>query len=75
MMMSRKKAFTDSVADVLRFCAYLFLLVDVIILSVFLFWFWAKGIWFSAHGLDRIVCRSRARTWCLDTASRLYHGE
>ncbi|MBN1360433.1 MAG: hypothetical protein JW993_07570 [Sedimentisphaerales bacterium] len=56
--MSWKKTLTDNAADVLRFCGYLFLLLDAIVLSVFLFWFLAKGVWFFAHWLDRIIFSS-----------------
>jgi hypothetical protein len=53
--MGWKKTFTDNAADVLRFCGYLFLLLDAIMLSVFLFWFLGKVIWFFAHWLNRVI--------------------
>jgi hypothetical protein len=54
-MMSWRKTFTDNAADVLRFGGYLFLLLDAIVLSVFLFWLLGKSVWFFAHWLDRVV--------------------
>ena len=53
--MSWKKAVTDNAAEVLRFCGYLFLLLDAIALSVFGFWFLTKVIWFAAAWLDRVL--------------------
>lgn len=54
-MVSWKKTFTDRVADVLRFSGYLFLMLDAILLSIFLFWLLAKSMWFFAHWLDRTL--------------------
>ncbi|MDI6450495.1 hypothetical protein [Anaerobaca lacustris] len=53
--MSWRKTITDNAAEVLRFCGYLFVLLDAIVLSAFLFWFLAKAIWFAAGWLDRAI--------------------
>jgi hypothetical protein len=53
--MSWRKTLTDHAADGLRFCGYLFLFLDGIVLSVFAFWFLTKTIWFAAGWLDRII--------------------
>ena len=43
--MGWRRTFTDHIADVLRFAAYIFLAFDVIVLSGFLFWFIARFVW------------------------------
>jgi hypothetical protein len=53
--MSWRKTFIDHIADVLRFCGYLFLFLDAIVLSLFAFWCIAKTIWFAARWLDRTI--------------------
>ncbi len=44
-LMSWKRKFTDHIADVLRFAAYVFLAFDAVVLSIFLFWFIVKFTW------------------------------
>ncbi len=43
--MSWKKKFSEKIAETLRFAAYLFLALDAILLSMFLFWFLVKFLW------------------------------
>ena|GEM_PF-2091004 len=50
--MSWRKRLTDHIADVLRFAAALFLALDAIVLSGFLFWFIARFIWRFAQYID-----------------------
>jgi hypothetical protein len=50
--MSWKKKISEKIADLLRFAAYLFLALDTILLSVFLFWFLARLLWRFAQFVD-----------------------
>jgi len=50
--MSWRKKVTDNIADFLKFAAHLFLAFDVIVLSMFLFWFITKFIWRFAQYID-----------------------
>jgi len=50
--MSWRKKVTDNIADFLKFAAHLFFAFDVIVLSMFLFWFITKFIWRFAQYLD-----------------------
>jgi len=50
--MSWRKKLTDNISDVLRFTTYIFLALDGIALSAFLFWFLAKFIWRFAQYID-----------------------
>jgi len=50
--MSWRKKITDNISDVLRFTAYIFLALDGIVLSVFLFWFLAKFLWRFTQYID-----------------------
>jgi len=43
--MSWRKKITDHIAEILRFAAHLFIALDVIALSIFLFWFITRFIW------------------------------
>jgi hypothetical protein len=53
--MSWKKKFSERIADLLRFAAYLFLALDTILLSVFLFWFLAKFLWRFMQYVDHHI--------------------
>lgn len=50
--MSWRKKITDHIADILRFAAHIFIALDVILLSGFLFWLLAKFIWRLAQYID-----------------------
>ncbi len=43
--MSWKKKLSEKIADTLRFAAYLFVALDTILLSIFLFWFLVRFLW------------------------------
>ena len=46
------KKITDRIADVLRHAAYLFLALDAIVLSGFLFWLIVRFVWRFAQFID-----------------------
>jgi len=50
--MSWRKKLTDHIGDTLRFAGYLFLALDAIVLSVFLFWFIVRFICRFAQYID-----------------------
>ncbi len=50
--MSWRKKVTDNIADLLRFAAHIFIAFDVIVLSIFLFWFIARFIWRFAQFIN-----------------------
>ena len=49
------KKITDRIADVLRHAAYLFLVLDAIVLSGFLCWLIIKTIWRFGQYLDHLI--------------------
>jgi len=50
--MSWKRKFTDQIANLLRFGAYVFLAFDAIVLSAFLFWLIIRFVWRFAQYID-----------------------
>lgn len=50
--MSWRKKITDSIGDILRFTGYLFIALDIIALSIFLFWFVIKFIFRFAQFIN-----------------------
>ena len=53
--MSWKQIVSEHIAGILRFTGYVFLAFDVIVLSVFSFWFVAKFLWHLAKYLNRVL--------------------
>ena len=53
--MSWRKKLTDNVSDVLRFAAYIFLALDGIVLSVFMFWFITRFFWRFAQYINHSI--------------------
>jgi hypothetical protein len=53
--MSWRQKITDHIADILRFAASLFLALDAIVLSVFLFWFVTRFIWRFAQYINHRI--------------------
>lgn len=53
--MSWRRTFVEHIADILRFCGYLFLFLDAIALSLFVFYFLSKTLWFLAGWCDRTI--------------------
>jgi len=53
--MSWQRNACEKIGDWLRFIGYLFLFLDVIILSAFSLWLVARFTWNLAHWLERVV--------------------
>ena len=53
--MGWRRAFTDNIAEVLRFGAYIFLAFDVIVLSGFFFWFITRFLWRFAQYINHYI--------------------
>ena len=53
--MSWSKRFTEKIAEALRYAAYLFLALDAIVLSGFVFWLLVKLVWRFGEYINHLI--------------------